>query len=367
MKSEQSIYSVILAGGSGTRFWPRSRQLFPKQLCKLTNSQESMLEQTIKRVEPFSQPNNLIVVTNHLQEKITLKTLKEKQLTVLKEPETKSTSAALALAALQIKLNYNDPNAIMISTHADQVVTDQDAFINTVNEAINVAKTGRLCLVGISPTYPATNFGYIKRGEKLHNSNSYRVDSFKEKPQEDVAKEYFSEKKYYWNSGIFVWKVDTLIKELEEFSKETFLPLWHLYEKAKSQNLKSLNELPWEDITKAYKSLPKVSIDRAVLEKSQNIVVIEANFLWDDVGSWTSLPSLLGNDKNGNMLQGDVMTIDTQSSIVSSDGPFIATLGLKDLIVVADKGCILVCAKDRAQDIKKIVTKLKEKNRHDLI
>lgn len=361
----QSVFGVILAGGSGTRFWPRSRQLSPKQLCKITDPQKTMLEQTLNRLDHFIPPARRMIVTHHSQEKKTRSLSAQLCQHILAEPAAKNTAAALALAILQIKLLSDDENAVMISLHSDHLVKDTVQFQKTLQNAVDLASKGFLTLVGIVPRTPDTGFGYIQRGESL-GENAFRVQSFKEKPNEELAREYLSTKQYYWNSGIFVWQIKTIVSEFEKNLPQIWQPLFAIYKELKAEK-KTFEDLPLERLEKVYASLPEIAIDNGILEKSSNCAVLASSFDWNDVGTWTALTEVLSPDTQGNVKQGDVLPVNTKNSILASDGPFIATYGVENLIVVVENGCVLVCPKDKAQGIKEIVGKLKEMGRSDLL
>ncbi len=366
MKTQSSsIYGVILAGGSGTRFWPRSRQKSPKQLCKITDPKQTMLEQTLHRLDEFIDPERRIIVTHHTQEKKTREISASLCKQILSEPYAKNTAAALALAALQIRIQSSDENAVMISLHSDHLVKNTKAFQESLANAVDLANKGYLALIGIVPRSPDTGFGYIRRGESLSN-NAFRVQSFKEKPNLKTAQDYIATQEYYWNSGIFVWQVKAICAEFEKHLPEIWNPLHELFLELK-RNRKTFLDLPLKALEKVYAKLPEIAIDNGILEKSSNCAVLSCNFDWNDVGTWTALAEVLPADKLNNIKQGDVLLCETQNSIIASDGPLIATYGVENLIIVVENGCVLVCAKDKAQGIKEIVAKLSETGRNDLI
>lgn len=364
-----SVFAVVLAGGSGTRFWPRSRQASPKQLCKITNPNETMLEQTLHRLDHFIAPDKRMIITHHSQEKKTRLLTQSLCQHLLAEPAAKNTAAALALAALEIKLLTDDENTLMISLHSDHVIQDSKAFQKTLEHALTLADQGYLTLVGIPPRSPETGFGYIQRGERVKTQDSYEafhVRSFKEKPKEAQAREYVQSKNYDWNSGIFVWKLKTICSEFEERLPQIWKPLFELYKKQKLQK-KTFADLDASTLSEVYKALPEIAIDHGILEKSSNCVVIPGDFGWNDVGTWTALTEVLEADASGNITQGDTLLCETKNSIIASDGPFVASYGIENLIVVVENGCVLICPKDKAQGIKDIVAQLKERGRNDLV
>ncbi len=369
MKQKTPLFGVILAGGSGTRFWPRSRQSSPKQLCKITDAKQTMLEQTLQRLDGFIPVENRLIVTHQKQAKTTRLLTKASCAHLLAEPEARNTSAALALAVLEVLLLTGDDKTVMVSLHSDHVIQDLKSFQNSLSEAADLAAEGYLSLVGIVPRTPDTGFGYIERGDEIRTqsgSKAYRVKSFWEKPNAETARRYLATQRFYWNSGIFVWQLRTIAQEFAEKLPNLWQPLYALYTELKAQN-KTFADLSTERLGEIYKTLPEIAIDNGILEKSSNIVVGAGDFGWNDVGTWTALNEVLPTDASGNLTQGDSLLLESKNCIVANDDLFVATYGVQDLIVVVDKGCVLVCPKDKAQGIKSIVAKLKEMGRDDLI
>ncbi len=361
------VYVVILAGGSGTRFWPKSRHLSPKQLCSIGDGQQTMLETTLHRIDGFVPPERRMVVTHRDQVAGTRAVTGQQCPLVLAEPDAKNTANALALAAIEIKARYKGSRPpIMISLHADHVIKKKDAFLQCLQEAVAVAEQGYLTLMGIVPDYPETGYGYIEKGSPLpgHSILATTVQSFREKPELPLAREYLQTGRFLWNSGMFIWQVDVILRELAERLPVTVSKLQTLlHDSGKS----SFTEVPPDRLTAVYSELPKIAIDNAVLEVSRNVAVIQSDIGWQDVGSWNALTQCFTTDASGNYIQGDVMAIDTNGSTIDSDGPFVACIGLENMVVVAAKGAILVCPQDRAQDVKLIVERLKEQKRLSLV
>ena len=356
-----NVFAVILAGGSGTRFWPKSRQKWPKQLCTLGGSAETMLEITLNRLDGFIPPNRRLIVTHRDQAEATKKIVGSRCPVVVAEPEARNTANALALAALEISKMGGGPDAIMVSLHADHVIEKVDVFKDSLRNAVNVAASGDLCLIGIVPRYAETGYGYIERGEARAEKGAFRVASFREKPERRVAEEFVASKKFYWNAGLFVFPLRTLLSELEAKLPSTVKALRDLLAPESS-----FSQVDSKKFAEVYASLPKISIDHAVLEVSKKVSVVEADIGWQDVGSWDALAQCFKTDKDHNFVQGDALIIDSTGCTVDTDGPMTALLGVKDLVVVHAKGAILVCPKDRAQDVKLIVDQLKELGRGDL-
>lgn len=361
------IYVVILAGGSGTRFWPKSRHLTPKQLCAIGTADETMLQTTLKRLDGFVPVERRMIVTHRDQISGTRASVQDACPIILAEPEAKNTANALALAALEIKARHRGPKSpVMISLHADHVITKPDVFRECIQQGVAVAEKGFLTLMGIVPNYPETGYGYIEVGQPLSPGENvgFRVKSFREKPELKLAQQYLNTGNFLWNSGMFIWKVDTILNELKERLPVAVDKLSTLLNQSGGQ---SFFDVRPDDLAKTYGELPKIAIDNAVLEVSKNVAVIKADIGWQDVGSWNALNQCFSTDALGNYRQGDVMLIDTKNSTIDSDGPFVACIGLENMVVVAAKGAVLVCPQSRAQDVKMIVEQLKEQKRHTLI
>ncbi len=350
------IYAVILAGGSGTRFWPRSRQKLPKQLCRIGDQSDSMIEVTLGRLEGVIPPERRIIVTHVDQAKSTKAIVGSRASTIIAESAARDTGHALALASVHIDaIHKGDTPATMISLHADAVVSDLAAFQDAIRRSVEVAETGPITLMGIVPTYAETGYGYIEQGESLSAvENSYSVKSFREKPDSKTAEEYFKSGNFSWNSGIFTWMIPTIIAEFESHMPSSLAQIKEAYGDP-------------EKLSKVYSKLPKLSIDEGILEKSKNIKMITADIGWQDVGSWDAMTRVFDTDKLDNYTQGEGVRIDSENTVIDSDGPFIAGVGLDNMVVVASNGAILVCPQERAQDVKKVVAELTKMGREDLL
>ena len=356
-------YLVVLAGGSGTRFWPKSLHKRPKQLCSIDGSGLSMIQKTFDRVSEITPVDQRIVVTHVAQLDATKKNLGERCHTYLAEPEARNTANALALAAIEIFLK--DPNGIMVSLHADHIILNEEQFRSDIETACQIARTGQLTLIGVKPTKPETGYGYIQAGADLpdFSGEGFRVKSFKEKPEVNTAQKYLDDGSYFWNTGLFVWKAEVILSELRKHLPEA-MSIW-------DQELLQ-KKRPWSDLNskeqaELYARLPKIAIDNAVLEKSDRVSVIKSEFGWYDVGSWNSLADCFGTNDDNNYISGDVLALESSGCVIDSDGPLIATLGIKDLVVVSSGNRIMVCPKDRAQEVKKMVEALRSQGRDELI
>ncbi len=363
------MYAVILAGGQGTRFWPLSREMYPKQLLKILGS-ESMIQQTLLHIQELITPENTFIVTSDkLAEEIRLQlgTLFNGSFKgrILTEPEAKNTAAAIGLAAIHLKARARD--AVMVVLPADHVIRDRKRFLQILRVAEKIAEKGYLATFGIRPKRPETGYGYIKAGVKigarfegrgtLQRAPTYnvcKVERFTEKPDLETAKVYIERGNYFWNSGIFVWKVNTLLQEIKRYLPSLYKGLMDI---EKVLGTKEENGV----IKKVYADLKPISIDYGVMEKSKKVVAIPCDIGWSDVGSWSALDEVTDKDKNGNIVTGNVVDMDSKSSILYGGKRLLATIGLKDMIVADTADATLVCPKDRAQDVKEIVARLKKR------
>jgi mannose-1-phosphate guanylyltransferase len=356
-----------LAGGSGTRFWPKSRHLAPKQLCHIGSSDATMLEQTLARLDSLVPPERRLIVTHQDQMDLTRRLAGDACAHFLAEPAAKNTAHALALAALEIARQHSGkgPAPIMISVHADALIKNHEAFVQAVGSMVQTASMEKLTLLGITPQYAETGYGYIEKGAALKPlSPIYQVSSFREKPDQAMAASYLKTGRFLWNSGIFAWRIDTILSELDKFLPASLEALRQLLEGHKAN---SFNEVPQSELARTYNALPSIAIDNGVLEKSQKVAVVEADIGWKDVGSWDALDQCFATDDKGNLFYGDVIALDSEGITVDSDTKIVACIGVKDLVVVVSKGAVLVCPKSRAQDVKKVVEELKARGRTDLI
>jgi len=239
--------------------------------------------------------------------------------------------------------------------HADAVIKDLDAFQTALNKSVALAETGSITLMGIIPTYAETGYGYIEQGKPIAGiDGAFEVQSFREKPDAKTAEEYFASKNFSWNSGIFTWKIATILQEFEKHMKPSYTAIKEAYGDDSA-------------LKEAYLKLPKISIDQGILEQCTGIKMVAADIGWQDVGSWDAMPRVFETDDKGNYSQGPHLLLDTKNSVIDTDGPYIAALGIEDMVVVASNGAILVCPKDRSQDIKKVVELIKSSGRNDLL
>lgn len=349
-------YAVILAGGSGERFWPLSRKDNPKQFLPILGG-KPMILQTIERLEGIVDQKNIYVITNlkHRKKIIEICTNIDPN-KVIGEPIGRDTAPAVALASILI--GRENPNAVFAILPSDAYIDDNKKFCSVMNSAFSLAKSQKLLVtIGIRPTYASTGYGYIKISHEIgeyEKNKAYRVDSFKEKPVLNKAKEYLQSEKYFWNSGIFIWSQKIISSELNKNCLNLWSELINFSKKMKSTNDMIIN------LDKIYNKLEKISIDYAVIEKAQNIAMFQSSFGWDDLGDWVALERHNEKDENNNSNFGRNKLIESSNSIIFNKDPnhLIATLAIDNLIVVKTKDVTLICKKESAQSIKKIVHEL---------
>jgi mannose-1-phosphate guanylyltransferase len=348
------IYALILAGGSGERFWPLSRRALPKQLLRLV-SEKALLEETVARVADWIPRERILVLTNVDQEKGVRDLLKDiPSSNIVAEPAKRDTAAAMALGTGWVAVR--DHAATMIVLPADHVIADSKAFKETVMLAATAAEeTGGLVTVGIKPTWACPGFGYIEQGAPVKLKNGadkglvHRVLRFREKPNADLAESFLRKGQFRWNAGMFVWSVPTVLSEFNRHTPEL-------------ANFISQIRAPGnfeKTLSSTFKKLPRVSFDYAIMEKANRVLVVEAPFDWDDVGSWTAVAKYLTADEHGNAARGAVTTVDSTNNIVFDEtGTNIALLGVHNLVVVRTKDAVLVCHRHQVEKIKDLVSKL---------
>jgi len=337
------MFGVILAGGSGSRLWPLSRELYPKQLLNLY-AEKSLLQSTFKRLNEIIPSENIISITNTKHQanvKMQLGALSENSI-ILSEPVSKNTAPAIALGVKYL-IDTNNSEEILLVVPSDLLIEDDKAFVETIKEAEKFANEGYIVTFGIKPTYAETGFGYIK-------ADGNKVLNFTEKPDKQTADKYLQDKNYYWNSGIFMFKASVMMKEFEQYSTDISKII---------RNIDCSNKtIPFNDFDK----MPNISLDYAIMEKSQNIAMIELKSDWKDLGSWQSIYEVSQKDENNNVFVGHVLDKGSTNSFVYSSSKLVATIGLEDTVVVETEDAILACKKDKTQEVKQIYETLKKQH-----
>lgn len=355
---------VIMAGGRGERFWPRSRRKYPKQLLNLIG-EESLLQQSVERVRSLTDDARIYVVTNidYIDEvRRQLPMLPKRN--ILIEPQGRNTAPCVGLAAIYIQNHFPEEDPSVAILPSDALVNDAEEMRKVLRVGLDYTQqTDSGLIYGMWPTRPETGYGYIQLGEVLGETEGigfHKVAAFKEKPDQTTAKQYLESKKFLWNAGMFVWKVSGLMKEIQANLPELAVGLEKL-----RPNLGTEAELP--KLTEIYPTLPSISVDYGILEKTKNLVVIPTEFGWDDLGSWSSLERFLPKDQAGNVVQGHFSGVEAKNCIVYSPKKTVTALGVSDLIIVETDDVLMVCTKEKAQEVKKIIEKLREEKREELL
>ncbi|MDR2888420.1 MAG: mannose-1-phosphate guanylyltransferase [Lachnospiraceae bacterium] len=349
-------YGVVMAGGGGTRFWPLSRQELPKQFLNLTGD-DLMVNETIARLKPSLKSENLFIVTNVTQSGLMRQATEGVVLSdhILSEPASRNTAACIGYAAVEILKKYGD--GIMGVFASDHYIRDVKGFNDTLRQAIQLAEeTDNLITIGIRPTFPAVGYGYIKYDKTETDKDYHKVKEFVEKPDVMTARSYLKGGGFLWNSGMFVWRVSTILKYFERLLPDVYACLMEI-----EASLGTPQEQ--EVIDRVYPTIPKISIDYGIMERAKEVTVVESKFDWSDVGSWDALEALHEKDENGNVANREQILIDTQNCVVYAKSKLIATLGVEDLIIVEAEDAIMVCHKDKAQSVREIPDELKKQGK----
>lgn len=352
-------YYVIMAGGSGKRFWPRGRGHLPKQFLEVLGS-SSLFEQTLNRLPDETQADHILVLTGESHRTLAMAQSRLPVTSIIFEPTGRDTAACLALSAAM--LARQDPDAVMVVLAADHVIEDKSRFIECVNRAASVAESGALVTIGIPPTRAATGYGYVELGAES-TEGVFEVSSFTEKPDEATAKRYLEGGAHLWNSGIFAWRVDALLDEVARQMPELHQSVIEIADAG------PIGTSEFEAALKAtYKGLQKTSIDYGVLEGAAHVQCVRASFDWDDMGSFAAVARHCDLDQNGNAIQGDAVLLDTSATLVDNRAQgLVATIGVTDLIIVRTADAVLVARSEDAERVKEIVDKLESDGRSELL
>lgn len=360
----KSLYAVILAGGSGTRFWPVSRSTRPKQLLPITGK-KAMIVETFERMRPLVSPKNVWVVTHESQAKAIAKLLPQiPKKNILAEPLAKNTAASIGWAAATI--GDLDPDATLAVLPADHAIEPKEKFQNDLLKAAQLAAKGDLFTFGIRPSFPSSGYGYLERGARLStDAPVYKVKRFTEKPDRATAERFLAAGNYYWNGGIFVWRQDAIRGAIESLMPKLHQALEKILVAQKKRNAKGA-------LKKIFASLDSISIDYGVMEKAPNVCLLETSFNWSDVGSWTALALLMQKPGQPNVEifpgGGEFLQKDSSDCLVfSEEGHTIAAIGMKNVVIVRTPDATLVCPRERAEEVKNLVEELQRRKQKELL
>ena len=352
--------ALIMAGGRGERFWPRSRQSLPKQFLSLTDDKKTMLQLTVERILPLVAMEDIFIVTNRGYRELVRAQLPElPEGNILCEPVGKNTAPCIGLGAVHIAKKYGD--AVMMVLPSDHLIKYTSLFLNTLTDACEVAEQGgNLVTLGIAPDCPETGYGYIKFQPEQTLGRAFAVEKFVEKPDLETAKAYLASEQYLWNSGMFIWKTSTILDNLQAHLPETYAGLCKIREAIGT---------PVEEqvLEREFQGFRAESIDYGVMEKARDIYILSGAFGWDDVGSWLAVSRIKRSNELGHVVEGNVVTVDTRDTIIQGGGKLIAAVGLEDMIVVDSEDALLICEKAHAGDIKKVLENLKICNRREYL
>ena len=356
------MFAVIMAGGKGTRFWPRSRERMPKHLLDILG-ERTILRETVDRIRPIVPADRTLVVTGRSHAAEVIRQLPEiPPENILIEPVGRNTAPCIGLAALHILSRI--PDEVMLVLPSDHRIGDEEAFRRILLAAAGEAMQGDpLVTIGIRPTGPETGYGYIEQGDlsaTFGDDGIYRVRSIREKPPRDEAERYLAQGGFSWNSGMFVWKASTILRAIERFLPDLHRGLMQIREAIGTDHEE-------EVVADIYAGLQPISIDYGVMEKAGEVLVIPGSFGWSDLGSWDALWEVSAKDANGNAVRGEFIGIDAADSLVHSPGKLVALVGVRDLLVVETEDALLVCRRGRSQDVRKVVEEIEKRGRKEYL
>jgi len=348
------MYSIIMAGGSGTRFWPHSREDKSKQFLSILDKR-SLIQNTVRRFQKIFSKEAIYIVAKATQEEELKKQAHEvPKENIIFEPVGRNTAPCIGLAAVTLQKRHGD--GIMVVSPADHLIQKEAVFRRAILAAVNLAeKENGLVTIGITPDRPATGYGYIQIDNEVSTDtkvSAYKIKTFAEKPNLATAERFIKSGDFLWNSGIFVFRTSVFLQNVKSFLPDLYDGLMEIKKAIDSPNEKTV-------LDRVYHQIRGISMDYGIMEKAKNVFVVRGTFLWNDLGGWEQVYKLSPKDKNGNAISGDVVTIDTKNAYISSSKGMIAVLGLEDIIVVEKGGAILICKRDRAEDVKQVVQRIK--------
>lgn len=354
------VTALIMAGGRGERFWPRSRRNMPKQFLSLTDDGKTMIQLTVERIMPLVDIKDIYIATNKDYRQLALEQLPGiPEENILCEPVGRNTAPCIGLGAVHIAKKYED--AIMLVLPSDHLIKFNKMYLTTLRDACRIAEKGtNLVTIGIMPDYPETGYGYIKFDAKEPEGGAYRVDRFVEKPSLEVAKEYLAAEEYLWNSGQFIWKVSSILENLKQYMPDTYERLLRIQEAIGTEEEEQI-------LDREFHEMDSQSIDYGIMEKAKDIYILPGAFGWDDVGSWLAVERIKKTNEFGNVVNGNIITVNTKNCIIQGEKKLIAAVGLQDLIIVDTEDATLICEKDNTGDIKKVLENLKICNRDEYL
>ncbi|GIK60866.1 MAG: NTP transferase domain-containing protein [Ignavibacteriota bacterium] len=345
------LYSVIMAGGIGARFWPRSKKKSPKQLLKIVG-EKTMIQETFRRLNGLVPRENILIVTNETQKPGILEQLPEvPPENIILEPFGRNTAACIGLASVIIK--RRSPDAVTFVMPADHIIRDNENFINTLKTAAQFSfDNNALLTIGIQPTKPETGYGYIQIDEDSAKNNVFKVLTFAEKPNYSTAVNFIKSGDFFWNSGMFIWKINTILNEFKNLMPDLYEGLVKMEDNLDKPDFQNT-------LSDIYGHLKSISIDYGIMEKSDKVFLVKGNFYWSDVGSWDAVYDLSEKDPDGNVKVGTIYTDMALDSYIYSPDKFTAVIGLDNIIVINTNNALLICKRDKAQDVKNIIDYLK--------
>lgn len=356
------LFCTIIAGGSGTRFWPRSKSSRPKQYLNLSGT-ESLLRSSVRRFEGMTEKANILIASSQGQAEVLESLISGiPPENLLYEPESKNTLPCIGRAAMMAETR--DPDGVMVVSPSDHLIEDTVLFRAAVMQAVEIANTRNgIVTIGIKPLNAATGYGYVQVGEELGGSSkirSFRVKRFVEKPDQATAVSYLTQGGFFWNSGMFIFKIAVFLEALKEFQPEVYAGLRKIQAAAGTPDFSHI-------LNVNYRELENISMDYGIMEHARNLYLVEGDFRWNDMGSWESVYLTSSKDENGNASVGEVLLVGTSDSYIYADTGLVSVVGLDEVIVVKEGDAVLVCRRDKAEEVKKVVEKLKLQNRSNFL